>query len=101
MPQSNQTEISKDVSPLLQYLWRNGLVPPTAYLGAVEFGSEAFHSTDTVTFSVQNYTLNVTTGTAPSLKLDSTFGHCKSLGAAHRPTSYLGLVALFLAISLL
>ncbi|KAF5708057.1 glycosyl transferase [Fusarium mundagurra] len=32
------TEFDEDISPLLEYIWRNGLIANSTYLGVVEFG---------------------------------------------------------------
>ncbi|OCK77131.1 glycoside hydrolase family 12 protein [Lepidopterella palustris CBS 459.81] len=63
----NITDFNEDISPLLQALWRNSLVPQNAFLGLVEFGSEAFHSDKNVTFSISNFGMNLTSDTAPNL----------------------------------
>jgi hypothetical protein len=64
---TDKTSFAGDISPLLQYLWRNGLVSAGSYLGLVGFGSEAYHSRGHVTFSASGYAIDVLTGPAPTL----------------------------------
>lgn len=63
----NITDFNEDISPLLQALWRNKLIPGDAFLGLVEFGTEAFHSDKNITFTVSHFGMNLTSGTAPNL----------------------------------
>lgn len=75
MPDTNYTHISQDLSPLVQYLWKNNLVPAEAYVGTVGFGSESFFSLDPVTFTAQSLSLDVTSkGGAPIFSCDSPAG---------------------------
>ncbi|KAH7213227.1 concanavalin A-like lectin/glucanase domain-containing protein [Fusarium redolens] len=53
------TEFDEDVSPLLEYVWRNGLIANSTYLGIVEFGSETWQSSANVTFSTASYSLTI------------------------------------------
>lgn len=63
---SDQTSFDEDISPLLQYLWRNELVSADARLGLVEFGSEAYHSENNVTFSAGDFSMQIWKGEPPS-----------------------------------
>ena len=62
---NNITDFNEDISPLLQYLYKNDLVPASLYLGAVQFGSETFHATSNVTFSVNDFSINMTSTGSP------------------------------------
>ncbi|KAK0737176.1 concanavalin A-like lectin/glucanase domain-containing protein [Apiosordaria backusii] len=63
----NAPSFSAEVSPLLQYLWREGLVSAGSFVGVVAFGSEAFRSVDNVTFSATDFEMHLDTGAAPTL----------------------------------
>jgi xyloglucan-specific endo-beta-1,4-glucanase len=41
---ANLEYINADYSPLLHFLWQNNMLPDSAYLGSVQFGSEIFYS---------------------------------------------------------
>ncbi|KAK4123124.1 glycoside hydrolase family 12 protein [Parathielavia appendiculata] len=73
---SNETSFADDVSPLLNYLWRNGLVSPASHVGAVGFGSETYYAAGNVTFSSSRYGVNVLPGPAPTLVLAQTPTGC-------------------------
>ncbi|KAK4175519.1 concanavalin A-like lectin/glucanase domain-containing protein [Triangularia setosa] len=63
----NALSLSAEVSPLLQYLWREGLVSAGSFVGVVAFGSEAFRSVGDVTFSATDFDMVLDTGAAPTL----------------------------------
>ncbi|CEI67620.1 unnamed protein product [Fusarium venenatum] len=64
------TEFDEDVSPLLEYVWRNGLIANSTYLGIVEFGSETWQSSTNVTFSAASYSLTINaTGASSGSKI--------------------------------
>lgn len=84
MSPSDETTFDEDISPLLQYLWRNELVSADARLGLVEFGSEAYHSEDNVTFSAGDFGMQLWQGTPPSLNLNPIDERCE------KPTSPAG-----------
>ncbi|CVL00351.1 uncharacterized protein FMAN_09830 [Fusarium mangiferae] len=65
------TEFDEDVSPLLEYVWRNGLIANSTYLGIVEFGSETWQSSVNVTFSAASYslTINATGASSPGSRI--------------------------------
>ncbi|KAK1756362.1 hypothetical protein QBC47DRAFT_460200 [Echria macrotheca] len=65
---TNEADFAADVSPLLQSLWRSGLVAADSYLGPVEFGSEAFHSPTNVTFAASDFFVVLDQGTADSAR---------------------------------
>ena len=64
---ANRTSFAAEVSPLLQYLWRNGLVSAGSSVGVVSFGSEAFHSDGNVTFAAADFDMHLVEGAAPNL----------------------------------
>ncbi len=67
---TNETSFAAEVSPLLQTLWRNGLLSPASHIGVVEFGSEAYHSPENVTFAAENFDMDLLIGPAPTLDID-------------------------------
>ncbi|KAK3332351.1 concanavalin A-like lectin/glucanase domain-containing protein [Cercophora scortea] len=71
MSTANRTSFAAEISPLLQYLWRNGLVSAGSNIGLVSFGSEAYHSEGNVTFSASDFGMTVVTGPAPNLAVGS------------------------------
>ncbi|KAJ9157977.1 Endoglucanase cel12A [Pleurostoma richardsiae] len=73
---TNETVFNDDISPLLQYLWRNDLVPSNSSLGLIEFGSEAYHAGSNVTFSASNFSLELHVGKAPKLDLETMPKEC-------------------------
>ncbi|KAK3939333.1 concanavalin A-like lectin/glucanase domain-containing protein [Diplogelasinospora grovesii] len=89
MATTNETSFSAEISPLLQYLWRNGLVPSNSSLGLVEFGSEAYHSESNVTFSATSFDAELVTGAAPNLTIASLPTACSDAGSARRQGSWL------------
>jgi hypothetical protein len=52
-------DVQFDIAPLLKAMVEHSLIDSNATLGLIELGSEAFFSTQNVTFSVQNYTVNL------------------------------------------
>lgn len=66
---TNETGFFQEISPLLQYLWRNELISSNASLGLIEFGSEAYHADGNVTFSASNFTAKASVGIAPLLDM--------------------------------
>ena len=67
MATTNKTSFAAEISPLLQYLWRNGLVSPGSNIGLVSFGTEAYHAEGNVTFSGSEFDIALVTGAAPNL----------------------------------
>jgi xyloglucan-specific endo-beta-1,4-glucanase len=59
---SNRTDFEGDISPLLHYLWRRGLILATNYIGVIQFGTEQKHATSNVTFSVDSFAIDATKG---------------------------------------
>ncbi|KUI57551.1 Endoglucanase cel12A [Cytospora mali] len=74
---TDQTSFNEDIAPLLQYLWRNELVSADARLGLIEFGSEAYHSGNNVTFSATDFSMDVWLGTPVKFELNPPADHCK------------------------
>ncbi|ESZ90568.1 glycoside hydrolase family 12 protein [Sclerotinia borealis F-4128] len=63
-PDSNTSSLTAmDVSPLLNYLWREVYVDSGTYVGYVEWGLDARHATGNVTWSVYEVGMNVKRGT--------------------------------------
>ncbi|KAH7371627.1 concanavalin A-like lectin/glucanase domain-containing protein [Pyrenochaeta sp. MPI-SDFR-AT-0127] len=60
---SNLTEFEGDLSPLVHYLWRHGLVLAANYIGVIQFGTEQKHATSNITFSVDRFTIGAIRGT--------------------------------------
>ncbi|KAK0711976.1 concanavalin A-like lectin/glucanase domain-containing protein [Lasiosphaeris hirsuta] len=82
---SSEPSFAAEISPLLQYLWRNGLISPASYIGVVEFGTEAFHSLENVTFSASNFHMDLLIGPAPALVVDLLPDACSfAESAGHR-----------------
>lgn len=74
---TNETAFDEDISPLLQYLWRNDLVSSDARLGLVEFGSEAYHSASNVTFSAGDFSMQIWKGEPPAFDLNAIGENCE------------------------
>lgn len=84
-----------DISPLLHALSDNNLVPGNANLGLVEFGNEAFHSIENITFSASNFTMDIESNGKTS--------HSGSARLESQPHLLIGLITsliLYSAISL-
>jgi xyloglucan-specific endo-beta-1,4-glucanase len=65
----NITTFNHDISPLFVYLTKHNLIPSSAYLGVVSFGTETFHATSNVTFSASNFNMKVVQGVQQSLAI--------------------------------
>lgn len=78
-----ETNFTADVSPLLQSLWRTGLLSADSYLGLVEFGSEAFHASANVTFSASGFSMVLKEGPAPNHDIGELPTACSLAGPAH------------------
>jgi hypothetical protein len=65
--ETNETSFAADISPLIQYLWRNGLISPGSNLGFIGFGSEGYYARGNVTFSASSCDVSVLAGPAPTL----------------------------------
>ena len=65
--EANETSFAADISPLIQYLWRNGLISPGSNLGLIGFGTEGYHADGNITFSAASCDANVLAGPAPTL----------------------------------
>ncbi|KAF1848128.1 glycoside hydrolase family 12 protein [Cucurbitaria berberidis CBS 394.84] len=59
---SNKTYFEGDVSPLVHYLWRHGMILAANYIGVIQFGTEQKHAMSNVTFSVDRFALDATRG---------------------------------------
>ncbi|KAH7082062.1 concanavalin A-like lectin/glucanase domain-containing protein [Paraphoma chrysanthemicola] len=60
---ANITDFDADISPLVHYLWRHGMVLAANYVGVIQFGTEQKHATSNVTFSVDDFAMSATRGT--------------------------------------
>ncbi|KAL2130108.1 hypothetical protein VTI74DRAFT_6887 [Chaetomium olivicolor] len=65
--ETDETSFAADISPLLQHLWRTGLVSTGSHLGIIGFGTEGYHAEGNVTFSTSSYGVNLLIGPAPTL----------------------------------
>lgn len=74
---ADQTSFDEDITPLLQYLWRNDLVSADARIGLVEFGSEAYHAGNNVTFSAGDFGMDIWPGTPVKLDLNPVADNCE------------------------
>lgn len=84
---TNQTGFFEDVSPLLQYLWRNNLVDADAYLGLVQYGTEAYHAASNVTLSASNFSMALEIGTPPHLDISAMPDSCSRATAVDVPSA--------------
>lgn len=75
---SDRTSFDEDIAPLFQYLWHNELLSADAQLGLVEFGSEAYHSGNNVTFSASSFGMGVWPGDPPRYELNAVGDGCKA-----------------------
>lgn len=73
---ADQTSFDEDITPLLQYLWRNELVSADARIGLVEFGSEAYHAGNNVTFSAGGFSMDIWPGSPVKFELNPVADHC-------------------------
>ncbi|KAM3072544.1 hypothetical protein ACMFMG_009338 [Clarireedia jacksonii] len=63
-PNQNLSSLTAlDVSPLLNYLWRQVYIPSDIYVGAVQWGNDARHSNKNLTFDVYTVGMNIIKGT--------------------------------------
>ncbi|KAM7184384.1 Concanavalin A-like lectin/glucanase domain containing protein [Naviculisporaceae sp. PSN 640] len=66
---TTRTNFESEVSPLLQYLWKNELISGDTNIGLVSFGTEAFISSGNITFSATDFRMSLEAGEAPNLKV--------------------------------
>jgi len=84
MATSNVASFAAEVSPLLQSLWRNGLISPESHIGLVEFGSEAFHSPKNVTFAASDFGIRILKGPVPDLAVEPPGTTCSLATSVYR-----------------
>lgn len=72
------SDFNMDLTALFQALWKNNLIPSNASLGLVEFGSEAFHSAQNVTFAASDFGMDLSPGSSPELNITIASGPCHS-----------------------
>ncbi|PSR86963.1 concanavalin A-like lectin/glucanase domain-containing protein [Coniella lustricola] len=96
---TDQLTFDEDISPLLQYLWRNDLVSADVLLGVIEFGSEAYYASGNVTFSAGQFAIDVLNGDPPNFSLDAIGKDCpkpkKSNAKAKARPAELSVVVVF------
>jgi len=89
-----------DLTALFQALWKNNLIPSNASLGLVEFGSEAFHSVQNITFAASNFGMDLSPGTPPELNIAVASGLCHSTASLSQPPRASSYRTLFTFITL-
>lgn len=96
----NITSFDEDISPMVLYMVKAGIINSTEYLGIVEFGTETFHSSANVSFSVTDYNLSIssTSNTPVSTPFSST--PSKNAAAVYIPNAIFLLASLGLAFYL-
>jgi xyloglucan-specific endo-beta-1,4-glucanase len=60
---SNHTVFNDDISPLIHYLWRNGLILASNYIGVIQMGTEQKHATSNVSFYMGDFSVSAIRGT--------------------------------------
>lgn len=75
---ANMTDFDADISPLIHYLWRHGMVLAANYVGVVQFGTEQKHATSNLTFSVDDFAMSATRG-MPKAAAGFSFKHSPPL----------------------
>ncbi|RVX69920.1 hypothetical protein B0A52_05755 [Exophiala mesophila] len=60
LPHQNLSSVDVDYFPLLEHIWRNGLLSGALYLGQLEFGTEVMFAGEETIFEANNYTLKIT-----------------------------------------
>lgn len=88
------TEFTLDVYPLIEYLVAEKLLPASVYLGSIQFGVEAFYTTEVMSFVARDYTLVVNGDDGSSVEEDEEeedeSSSSKSAKPTPAPTSTLG-----------
>ncbi|KAK2038451.1 concanavalin A-like lectin/glucanase [Colletotrichum somersetense] len=56
---SDVNQFDEDITPLLKYVLDSGEIDDESWLGLVEFGSEAWHSPENVTFSAAHFSMEL------------------------------------------
>ncbi|KAK1968639.1 concanavalin A-like lectin/glucanase [Colletotrichum sublineola] len=59
LARTNLTKTDADYGPLLQYIWKRGMLSGALWLGQLELGTEIKHATGDMHFEASNYTLKV------------------------------------------
>ncbi|TQN66157.1 Endoglucanase cel12A [Colletotrichum shisoi] len=60
------TQFDEDITPLLKFVLESGEIDEDSWLGLVEFGSEAWHSPENVTFSAAHFSMELDNGESGS-----------------------------------
>ncbi|KAF9871024.1 hypothetical protein CkaCkLH20_11441 [Colletotrichum karsti] len=63
---SDVNQFDEDVAPLFKYVLESGEIDEDSWLGLVEFGSEAWHSPDNITFSAAHFSMDLDNGDSGS-----------------------------------
>lgn len=84
---ANVSDFNRDISPLMHYLWQHKMISESNFLGIVQFGTETFHSSSNVTFSAQDFNLNVSSG-KPLVDSKAAGGALPSLGLLFLPLAF-------------
>ncbi|KAK1485966.1 hypothetical protein CTAM01_12336 [Colletotrichum tamarilloi] len=96
---SDVTQFDEDITPLLKFVLDSGEIDSDSWLGLVEFGSEAWHSPENITFSAAHFSMDLDNGDSGS---SSGSGGDDKNAAGRSALSVLGLAsALLLSISAL
>lgn len=96
---SDVTQFDEDITPLLKFVLDSGEIDSDSWLGLVEFGSEAWHSPENITFSAAHFSMDLDNGDSGS---SSGSGSDDKNAAGRGALSVLGLAsALVLSLSAL
>ncbi|KAK7524945.1 concanavalin A-like lectin/glucanase domain-containing protein [Phyllosticta citriasiana] len=98
VPNQNQTKLSTDLYPLVDYLVKDGSISDKMYLGRLQFGSETMHSAENqnISFIVSHLEMNVNHEVwTPPKNSGSGSGHHKGAASSLQPS-----IALTMAIVL-
>jgi hypothetical protein len=68
----NTTSTNADYGPLLRYIWEDGQLSGSLYVGQLEFGSELMHAGEETVFEARNYTLKITRDGDPDAPVRTT-----------------------------
>ncbi|KAK1635909.1 concanavalin A-like lectin/glucanase domain-containing protein [Colletotrichum phormii] len=95
---SDVTQFDEDITPLLKFVLDSGEIDSDSWLGLVEFGSEAWHSPENITFSAAHFSMDLDNGNSGSSSGSGSNDNAARRGAL----SVLGLAsALLLSLSAL
>ncbi|KZL66002.1 glycosyl transferase, partial [Colletotrichum tofieldiae] len=72
LARTNLTKTDADYGPLLQYIWKKGMLSGALWLGQLELGTEIKHAAGDMHFEANNYTLKVVRQGDPEDKASTT-----------------------------